>query len=310
MACPPKFNDLHKAVDDCFNKDYYHGFFNLKLGQNYRAGTWGDGTITSKWNFNQATANSNTSVEFKHNNNYSAFPGSVTTKTINVETGILTYKHELPFNGYKIIVSNDYDTGDNWSVKNNSLELQTGRNQISASLKLNQLGGITKMLDSVGANAVVGLNKCVKLAGDVNYNIKKGSLDHHFKLVSGCPGAIVALNLKNAVDTELVISKKVDKNIGCCPNASFKMNNFHAKAQYGIKSSDYGCQFGVEGKWNCGGWSTQKTTATWDCKANDFKYSDHMKITNNFTGIFSVKTNFNDGFFKKCSVGAAFEFNA
>merc|ERR1712228_288484 len=105
--------------------------------------------------------------------------------------------------------------------------------------------------------------------------------------ISACSGANVALNLKNAEDTELVVSKKVGKAFTCCPNASFNMNNFHAKAQYGIKSS-----------------------ATWDCRTNDFKCSDHMKINDNLTGIFSVKTNFNDGFFKKCSVGMAFNFNA
>lgn len=310
MACPPKFNDLHKAADDCFNKDYVHGFCNLKLGQKYDAGVWGDGTITSKWNFNHHAAKSNSEIEFKHNNNYSAFAGSVTTKTINVDTGILKYKHELPVNGGRIIINSDFDTANNWAMKGNSFEFQTGRDRVTASLKLNQAGGITNMLNSIGANAVIGVTNGVNLAGDVNYNINKGTLSHHLKLISACSGANVALNLKNAEDTELVVSKKVGKAFTFCPNASFNMNNFHAKAQYGIKSSDYGCQVAVDGNWNCGSWSTQKSTATWDCRTNDFKCSDHMKINDNLTGIFSVKTNFNDGFFKKCSVGMAFNFNA
>jgi len=310
MACPPKFNDLHKSADDCFNKDYVHGFFNLKLGQKYDSGSWGNGAITSKWNFNHHAAKSSTELEFKHNNNYAAFPGSVTTKTINIDTGILKYKHELPVNGGKIIVNSDFDTANNFNLKNNSFEFQTGRDRISASLKLNQAGGITNMFNSVNAQAVIGVTKGVNLAGDVNYNVKKGSISHHVKLVSTMNGANVSLNLKNAEDSEMVVSKAIGKSFSVCPSAAFNVKNIHAKAQYGIKSSEYGCQVAIDGNWDCGAWSTSKSTIAWDCKTNDAKFSDHVKLNDSLTGIFSLKTNFNDGFFKKCSVGMALNFNA
>jgi len=310
MSCPPKFADLHKSADDAFNKDYFHGFCNLKHAQNYCMGNMGSGTITTKWNFNHHAAKSCAEIEAKHTNKFlSAFPTSVTTKTLNVDTGILKYKTELPVNGGKITFVNDVDC-NNWTSKSNSLEFQTGRDRLSANLKLNQNGGLTNMLSSVTANAVIGVTGDVFVAGNVDYNINKGALSHHVKLVSKMAGNNVSLNLKDAADSELVLSRKLEKSLSMCPMATFNCENVHVKSQYGIKSADWGAQIAVDGNWDCGSWSTKKSQIAFDCKTYDAKFSDHVKISDSLTAILSLKNNFNDGFFKKCSVGMSLNFNA
>lgn len=313
-ACPPKFADLHKSNDDAFNKDHVHGFFNIKMGQNFNMQEFGAGSITAKWNHHHQTSKSVAEFEVKSTCDRLplfniAIPKVTSTKTIT-DGGLLKYKTERSFDcGTKLTLCNDVKTTD-WSSKSNSVELQVGRDRFTGGLKVNQTGGCVNMPDSLSANAVIGLSNDHFLAVKGDYNLKSGKLSHMLKLVANAGSNLVSVNVKDAADTEMIVTRKFDREFRCCDAVSFHLNNIHLRTQYGVKSADWGSQFCLDGKWNCGAWSTSKSMYTYDIKTNEAKFSDHLKVNDNLTMIGTLKNNFNDGLFKKCTVGAAFNFTA
>merc|ERR1711990_947072 len=66
LANMPKFADLHKTLDDAFNKDFCHGAFNVEHKQAVDAGDMGAGSLTFKLNHNPIVGSTSGSLENKH----------------------------------------------------------------------------------------------------------------------------------------------------------------------------------------------------------------------------------------------------
>ena len=60
-----KFADLHKSVDDAFNKDFVHGKVNIEHKQKYDGGEMCSGTVTYKLNHNPIVGSTSAVAEGK-----------------------------------------------------------------------------------------------------------------------------------------------------------------------------------------------------------------------------------------------------
>merc|ERR1712045_773195 len=60
-----KFADLHKSVDDAFNKDFVHGKFNVEHKQAYDGGDLCKGTVTYKLDHSPIVGSTAANIECK-----------------------------------------------------------------------------------------------------------------------------------------------------------------------------------------------------------------------------------------------------
>ena len=118
----------------------------------------------------------------------------------------------------------------------------------TVGLKMSQAGegACCKAPGTVNAHvttAMAGHN----LGYNVNYNVGNGNIDHHlkFKLNHGQGYAVVGM--KNANDTELLVSQSVGKNLCLGPFGSMNMKNAYAKVNYNLGNGDYGVGLVTEG---------------------------------------------------------------
>lgn len=307
-----KFADLHKNLDDAFNKDFNHGKVNIEHKQAYDGDAMAKGTCTFKISHNPIVGANTSSVECKSTLGSNFFGLSCLEGVVVNEKysdGLVNLKVEKACSaGSKWTYDFDYDWNKSSCNKAN-LALDYANANATVGLKLSQSGegAMCSVPGNVNANvttAMAGHN----LGCNVNYNTGSGAIDHHlkFKLNHGQGYAVVGL--KNANDSEVLCSQKVGKDICLGPFGSVKLNDVHVKFNYGMDSGKYGAQMANEGSYNFG-----------DCNANfkqsydlingDYKESMKFKVTDSLTANISHKHNPHKGFLKDLQLGASLNFS-
>ena len=247
-----KFADLHKSVDDAFNKDFVHGKFNVEHKQAFDGGDLAKGTITYKLDHSPIVGSTGASVEAK---------GTMGPDMMGLKC----------LDGIQIT--------EKWTDGNVNMKLEKSCASSGAKFTYDynfdwnkqSVDKVNFAIDYCNANATLGLkatasgeNACMKVPGNINahvttamaghnlgcnlnYNVASGKADHHlkFKLNHGQGYAVVGM--KNANDTELLVAQNLNKNICLGPVGNFKINNVYAKVNYAVSNGEYAAGLSTEG---------------------------------------------------------------
>jgi len=307
-----KFADLHKNLDDAFNKDFIHGQVNVEHKQAYDAADMAKGATTFKLSHNPIVGSNTASVEVKSTCGSNVLGlGCLDGLVVNEKytDGMINMKFEKACSaGSKWTYDFDYDWNKQACNKAN-LNIDYANANATVGLKLSQSG--EGALCSVPAN--VNAHVTTAMAGhnlgcNVNYNTGSSAVDHHlkFKLNHGQGYAVVGL--KNANDSELLCSQKVGKDICLGPFGNYTLNDAHIKLNYALDSGKYGAQMANEGNYNFGDFKASVKQA-YDLINGDYKESMKFAVTDSLTATISHKHNPNKGFLKDLQVGASLNFS-
>jgi len=307
-----KFADLHKNLDDAFNKDFVHGKVNIEHKQAYDAADMCKGSTTFKISHNPIVGSNTSSFETKSTmgNNFFGL-GCLDGMVINEKytDGMINMKFEKACGaGSKWTYDFDYDWNKSACNKAN-LNIDYANANATVGLKLSQAGegAICSVPGNVNAHvttAMAGHN----LGCNVNYNTASGAIDHHlkFKLNHGQGYAVVGL--KNANESEVLCNQKVGKDICLGPFGSCKLNDFHMKLNYSLDSGKYGAQVANEGSYTFGDFNGS-FKQSYDVINGDYKESFKFKVTDSLSATIAHKHNPNKGFLKDLQMGASLNFS-
>lgn len=308
-----KFADLHKSLDDTFNKDFIHGKFNVEHKQAYDGGEMCSGSVTYKINHNPIVGSTSANLEGKTTvgSNFwgmKFMEGVVVTDTYSDSNMKLKFEKTCASSGAKFSYDYNYD----WSkqaVDNANLGIDYSNANATVGLKLNQSGegACCKAPGSVNAHvttAMAGHN----LGCNVNYNVGNGNVDHHlkFKLNHGQGYAVVGM--KNANDTELLVAQSIGKDLCLGPFGGLSMKNVYGKVNYSLGNGEYGMNLATEGDYSFGDFKSS-FKQTYNPLNGEYKESMKFKVTDSMNATISHKTNAHDGFLKNIQLGAALNFS-
>jgi len=308
-----KFADLHKSLDDAFNKDFIHGQFNVEHKQKYDGGDLASGTVTYKINHNPIVGSTAASLEGKSTlaKNFlgiKCLEGVVVNETYSDHNMKMKFEKACASTGAKFSYDFNYDWAKQSCDKAN-LGIDYSNANATVGLKMSQAGegACCKAPGTVNAHvttAMAGHN----LGCNVNYNVGNGNIDHHlkFKLNHGQGYAVVGM--KNANDTELLVSQSVGKNLCLGPFGSVNMKNAYGKVNYNLGNGEYGVGLVTEGDYSFGDFNSS-FKQNYNPLNGEYKESMTFKVTDSMNFTFSHKTNAHDGFLKNVQLGAAMKFN-
>lgn len=310
MACPKKFADLHKGLDDAFGKDFCHGAFNVEIKQGADAGDFGKGSLTMKVNHNPLTGGTNSNLEGKVTCGEGLGPlkDLVLTRSIN-DAGLVKVKAEKACSaGSKTTYDFDFDLNTKSNKKAN-LDILYGCDKATMGLKVVQGAGAIAAPTSVVANAVAKINAHNFFGANVDYNLSNGAIGHHFKVTSNQHKAHVSVGLKDADNVGLYLTHHLDQPLCCGPFGTLNISKVHAKADYGIKAGSYGVNLCLEGKYALGDFNTIATKMAYNPLSGDFKESHKFAITPALSANVSFASNAHKGLFNNASMGATLNFS-
>jgi len=308
-----KFADLHKSLDDAFNKDFIHGNFNVEHKQAYDGADMCNGTVTMKLNHNPIVGSTGATLEGKSTiaKNFlglSFLDGVAVTDTYSDNNMKMKFEKNCTSSGAKFIYDYNYDWAKQSCDKAN-LGVDYSNANATVGLKMSQTGAgaCCKAPGSVNAHvttAMAGHN----LGCNVNYNLASGAIDHHlkFKLNHGQGYAVVGM--KNANDTELLVAQSVGKELCLGPFGGLNMKNVYGKVNYSLGSGEYAASLATEGDYSFGDFKSS-FKQSYNPLNGEYKESMKFKVTESMSATVSHKTNAHDGFLKNVQLGAALNFS-
>lgn len=316
MSCPPKFKDLHKAADDAMDKDFHLNCFNNKMSQSYDMAGKGSGSITQKLNYNTTSGSPSAEFEFKHKcgADYKFMEGMTITKTFNSGSGDMKLKAEknCSTSGGKFTFESVFGAGlgmDHFSFKKPALTFDLGKEKATTQLQIKPLSGFSGV-DSASLNTVFAAGPA-HIGLSAAYGFEKGSIDHAVKLAKSVNGTNFALGVKNADKLELVLSKKLGKEVNMGSFCAFTLTALHSKSQYSVSSGDWGSQlcFNYDNA-SCGGLNFGNGKMKVDLKTMEYQERATMKISDNLKFSFGAKSKLDADFFSSFKIGSSVEFSA
>lgn len=308
-----KFADLHKSVDDAFNKDFLHGKVNVEHKHKYDGGEMCSGTITYKLNHNPIVGSTSAVCEGKSTFGSNFFgmkflDGMVITDKYSDNVMNMKFEKACASSGSKFTYDYNYDWAKQ-SVDKTNFNIDYNTSAATLGLKVTQSGDMAcaKIPGSVNAHvttAMAGHN----LGCNVNYNVESGKVDHHLKFKVNHGQGYAVVGMKNANDTELLVAQKVGKSFTLGPFGEVNLKNCYAKASYSMKDGAYGVSTATEGDYTFGDFnSTFKQT--YNPLNGEYKESMKFKVTDSMNATISHKTNAHDGWMKHIQFGAALNFS-
>jgi len=310
MACPKKFADLHKNLDDAFNKDFCSGAFNVEIKQGFNAASFANGSITMKVNHNPLTGGVSSNLEGKTTlgPDCGAAAGTVVTRSIN-DAGLFKCKIEKSAaSGAKVTYDTDLDLASK-SFKKANLDFAYGCDKLAMGVKVAQADGACAAPTNINAHAVFAAAGCHNLGVNLDYNMKSGAVSHHFKYNTSCNQGNISLGLKDTQNTALCYTHAVNKPVNILNFGTFHLKNAHIKADYGINSGKYGAGVCLEGSYQFGAFNTTATKMYYNPISGDFKEMHKFKVTDALTANFGWSSNAHKGLFSDASLGASLSFS-
>jgi len=308
MACPKKFSDLHKSVDDSFSKDYYAGVFNTKIANDYNMDKFGKGTMTSKLNFVNNAPSSE--IEFKHTYGglFKQLEGLVVTKNIYSGNSDMKFKMEKSCkSGGKVSFTSNFDM-NSYKLSKSELNIDYGKDKLTANLNVTPEDGCMG-LKSVGLNAVVAAAGNTHIGANVSYGLAKGNIDHHLKLVHTQNDIGVHVGLKNANDVEFSLAIPRKGKFMDFYLFDLKSENLFLKNSYNMQTSDWGSKLSLEySDCHCMGATFSKGKLFFDFKNKDFGESWTIPVNDNLSVTTGYKSNVS-GFWDKMRLGTQMNFS-
>lgn len=309
MSCPPKFADLHKSTDDAFSKDFNVDCLNTKITHNYEMGTLGNGKMTSKVDFSTGKSEPKLEVEFKHNmDQYFGmnWKGVTATKTLTSGSDLVKMKMEKGLAGGKVTAKFNQHCG-NFSVSKPDLSFDIGKENFTSNLNIIPQSNF-KGLSSVNFSTVAKTGP-VHTGLKLDYNMAKGSLDHHLKITKACNSLNFTLGLKNINNVELIASKNINKNL----NLGFftgVYTNIHSKSSYDIKSNNWNSDICLEwANGKVGTFDLAKGKTKFNLKDRSFAENCVINVNSALGVTLGWSTTVGGDMFSNSKVGAGLTFN-
>jgi len=310
MACPKKFSDLHKNLDDAFKKDFCSGAVNVEIKQGYDAGSFANGSMTMKVNHNPLTGGVNSNLECKSTlgADWGPCAGAVATESIN-DAGLYKVKVEKSAAcGSKVTYDTDIDIAGH-CLKKANLDFAYACEKLNMGLKVAQADGACAAPTNVNAHAVFAAAGCHNLGLNLDYNVKSGAVSHHVKYNTGCNQGNISVGLQDAQNTSLCYSHALNKPVNMLGFGTLNLSNAHIKADYGINSGKYGAAICLEGNYQIGAFKTTGYKMYYNPINGDFKEMHKFKVTDALTATFGYSSNAHKGILSDASMGASLSFS-
>lgn len=308
-----KFADLHKNLDDAFNKDFIHGQANLEHKQAYDAADMAKGSTTFKLNHSPVVGSTSSVVECKSTLGSNVFglkflDGVVVTEKMSDKGGINMKFEKACCEGSKTTYDFDYDWASKACNKAN-LAFDYSNSKATLGLKLAQSGesAMCSVPGKVSAHVTGGLG-AHNLGANLDYNVKSGALDHHLKFKLNHGKGYACVGMKNAENFQFLLSQKIGQDISFGPLGALHVRDGHVKSSYNIKDGSYAAALAWESDYNLGDWKCG-LKSTYNPLNGEFQESSNFKMNDALSAKISNKHNVHKGFLADFQIGAALNFS-